>query len=262
MNKWEATPPPERLSPSSDEIEKKTAEYFRSAGIEQHAQARNRDAFFIWALTNAKIQPKSYLGQCVCRALANLKQDKAGHLAYILSMYVVQSFDQTVQDHTIETSTGNSTTAGDKSKWSTTVWEHDINVKIAIADEKGNGNIYFVTPHTEWGRSASLLPDGTLERPPPEYYENGRTIVVYPTFTEGQVLAIVIPSCLAADINFIWYAEVKETHDPNTKRNTLELISNKPLPPPNGLDEQLAGTTRTYIWSQILSLPNSVPAGR
>eukprot|EP00972_Heterocapsa_arctica_P112468 16431952-Heterocapsa_arctica.AAC.1 len=86
-------------------------------------------------------------------------------------MSVVQSFYQTVQDHTKETSTGNVTT-GDKSKWSTTVWEHDIGVEIAIADEKGNGNMYFVAPHIKWGRSAALRPDGSLEPPPPEYYAN------------------------------------------------------------------------------------------
>eukprot|EP00972_Heterocapsa_arctica_P037816 5567841-Heterocapsa_arctica.AAC.1 len=91
----------------------------------------------------------------------------------------------------------------DKSKWSTTLWKHDIKVEIAIADEQGNGNIYFVTPYSVWGRSAALLPDGTLEGPPPEFYDNGRTIIVYPTFKEGQVLAIVIPSGRAPEDNFI-----------------------------------------------------------
>eukprot|EP00972_Heterocapsa_arctica_P087110 12842519-Heterocapsa_arctica.AAC.1 len=74
------------------------------------------DVFFVWALSTAPIEPRSYLGQCVCQALVNLKEDKAGHLSYILAMSVVQSFDQTVQDRTTETSTGNQTTAGDKSQ--------------------------------------------------------------------------------------------------------------------------------------------------
>eukprot|EP00972_Heterocapsa_arctica_P023904 3521138-Heterocapsa_arctica.AAC.1 len=81
-------------------------------------------------------------------------------------MSVVQSFDQTIQDHTTETTTGNKTISGNKSRWSTTIWQHDMRVEIAIASEKDNGNIYFVTPFSEWGRSAALLPDGTLEESP------------------------------------------------------------------------------------------------
>eukprot|EP00972_Heterocapsa_arctica_P076634 11305071-Heterocapsa_arctica.AAC.1 len=97
-------------------------------------------------------------------------------------MSVVQSFDQTVQDHTKENTSGSQTTASDKSKWSTTIWQHDIKVEITITNEKGNGNISFVIPHSEWGRSAALLPDGALEGPPPKFYANGRRIIVYPTF--------------------------------------------------------------------------------
>eukprot|EP00972_Heterocapsa_arctica_P000636 92456-Heterocapsa_arctica.AAC.1 len=83
-------------------------------------------------------------------------------------MSVVQSFDQTIQDHTSETTTGHTTTAGDKSRWSTTIWQRDMIVDIDTASEKGNGNIYFVTPSIEWGRSAALLPDVTLEKFPTE----------------------------------------------------------------------------------------------
>eukprot|EP00972_Heterocapsa_arctica_P043380 6401386-Heterocapsa_arctica.AAC.1 len=111
--------PAVRRSPSNDEIDF-TIEYLLLAGIKNHPEIRNTDVFFIWALPNADIEPKSHLGQCVCHALTNLKQDKAGHLAYILSMSVVQSFDQAVQDHTKDTSAGNATIEGDKSKWTTT----------------------------------------------------------------------------------------------------------------------------------------------
>eukprot|EP00972_Heterocapsa_arctica_P086043 12682875-Heterocapsa_arctica.AAC.1 len=119
---------------------------------------------------------------------------------------------------------------------------HDVSVEIAIADEKGRGIIYFVTPHTERGRSAALLPDGTLEPAPPEYYANGRK--------ESSTLH-------SEKVRL-----VKETHDQNSKRNTLELIAHKPLPPRSGYEQQLPGKTRTYTFSQLLSLPNSVPAGR
>eukprot|EP00972_Heterocapsa_arctica_P111775 16428033-Heterocapsa_arctica.AAC.1 len=205
-----------RLAPSEEEL-LATRSYLSLAGIGDQWHVRNMDIFFVWAISTAQIKPQSHLGQCVCQALVNLKEDSCA------------SFLHTRHDHTTETTTGNQTTAGSKSKWSTTIWQHNMRVEIAIASEKAT-EIYFVTPSSQWGRSAAFLPDGSLEEPPTDTYLNGCKTIVYPTSREGQVLAIVFPTGRTPQENSIWFAVIKDTHDKNNLCNALQLISNTPPP--------------------------------
>eukprot|EP00972_Heterocapsa_arctica_P051970 7644973-Heterocapsa_arctica.AAC.1 len=134
-------------------------------------------------------------------------------------------------------------------------------VNVAVASEKGNRDRFFVAPHDSRGRVAALMPDGTLEKPPPKTYPDGRPRKEYPPFREGHVIAVAVCTGPDESDSKMWYAVVKEVHGTNMNA-TIELFSNQPYPPHTEQFPQLPGTNEECWWRQVLILPVSIPAGR